>query len=118
MEVLELEGHPYFAAAQFHPEFLSRPLKAGPMFVGLILASCGKLQPWLKKGASARASDRPSSPLPVISSPERAVAPACGDDRVKDTFVHSEPYSSFESMPSTAKFGAATSSTSTKIAYA
>ncbi|KAL7519113.1 hypothetical protein ACHAWX_003909 [Stephanocyclus meneghinianus] len=41
MEVCELkqEMHPYFVAAQFHPEFTSRPEKANPLFLGLLKAS-------------------------------------------------------------------------------
>lgn len=38
MEILELEGHPYYVGVQFHPEFKSRPLAPSPPFVGLILA--------------------------------------------------------------------------------
>jgi CTP synthase len=41
MEVVELSGHPYFVASQFHPEFKSRPGKASPLFLGLILAAAG-----------------------------------------------------------------------------
>ena len=38
MQILELPGevHPYFIAAQFHPELTSRPLRPQPMFVGLV----------------------------------------------------------------------------------
>jgi len=39
MEILELHGHPYFIASQFHPEFKSRPLKPAPLFYGLVKAS-------------------------------------------------------------------------------
>lgn len=39
MEILELEDHPYFVAVQFHPEFLSRPFKPSPPFLGLIAAA-------------------------------------------------------------------------------
>ena len=41
MQVLELprEVHPYFVAAQFHPELTSRPLRPQPMFVGLVKAA-------------------------------------------------------------------------------
>jgi len=41
MEVIELdvEKHPYFIAAQFHPEFTSRPEKPNPLFLGLLNAS-------------------------------------------------------------------------------
>ncbi len=41
MEIVELTGHPYFVASQFHPEFKSRPGKASPLFLGLILAASG-----------------------------------------------------------------------------
>ena len=41
MEIVELAGHPYFVASQFHPEFKSRPGKASPLFLGLILAATG-----------------------------------------------------------------------------
>ena len=41
MEMLELpkEVHPYFIATQFHPEFLSRPLRPHPVFLGLAKAA-------------------------------------------------------------------------------
>lgn len=50
MEIVELEGHPFYVGVQFHPEYLSRPLKPSPPFLGLILASVGKLQNYLNKG--------------------------------------------------------------------
>jgi CTP synthase len=50
MEIMELEGHPYYVATQFHPEYLSRPLKPSPPFMGFILASVGKLQNYLNHG--------------------------------------------------------------------
>ena len=34
-------------AAQFHPEFKSRPLRPSPLFLGLALAAAGKLDAWL-----------------------------------------------------------------------
>lgn len=52
MEILELEGHPYFVATQFHPEYLSRPMSPAPVFNGFILAACGKLGRWLAKRPS------------------------------------------------------------------
>jgi CTP synthase len=39
VELIELPGHPFFAACQFHPEFLSRPGKPHPLFRGLIAAA-------------------------------------------------------------------------------
>ena len=32
VEIIELKGHPFFVASQFHPEFQSRPLKPHPLF--------------------------------------------------------------------------------------
>ena len=39
MEILELEGHPYFMASQFHPEFKSRPDAPSPLHFGLVKAA-------------------------------------------------------------------------------
>ncbi len=39
MEVLELRGHPYFVASQFHPELRSRPLRPSPIHLGLVRAA-------------------------------------------------------------------------------
>lgn len=50
MEIMELENHPFYVATQYHPEYLSRPLKPSPPFMGLILASIGKLQMYLNQG--------------------------------------------------------------------
>jgi len=50
MEIAELDGHPYYVAVQFHPEYLSRPLKPSPPFLGLILASVKKLEKYLDQG--------------------------------------------------------------------
>jgi CTP synthase len=39
VEIAELADHPYMLASQFHPEFLSRPMRPHPLFVGLIKAA-------------------------------------------------------------------------------
>ena len=39
MEIGELEGHPYFVASQFHPEFKSPPMKPSPLHQGLVDAA-------------------------------------------------------------------------------
>ena len=36
VEIVELPGHPYFIACQFHPEFKSRPTAPHPLFDGLV----------------------------------------------------------------------------------
>ncbi|KAL0832909.1 hypothetical protein ABMA28_001053 [Loxostege sticticalis] len=50
MEVACVDAHPYYVTVQFHPEYLSRPLSPSPPFLGLILASLGKLKSYLSKG--------------------------------------------------------------------
>ena len=38
-EIVELEGHPWYLAMQFHPEFKSKPLKPHPVFKAFIQAA-------------------------------------------------------------------------------
>ena len=38
VEVIEIPEHPYFVAAQYHPEFMSRPNKPHPLFTGWVEA--------------------------------------------------------------------------------
>lgn len=42
VEIVELPGHPYFIACQFHPEFKSRPTEPHPLFDGLVRAALGQ----------------------------------------------------------------------------
>lgn len=87
MEMMELEGHPYYVAVQYHPEYISRPLKPSPPYLGLILASCGKLQTYLARechmtpdGLSEESSDEdlPKSLLNV--KPSTSVAGSTSSD--------------------------------------
>jgi CTP synthase len=39
IEIAELADHPYMVGSQFHPEFLSRPMRPHPLFVGLVKAA-------------------------------------------------------------------------------
>jgi CTP synthase len=39
VEIAELADHPYMVGSQFHPEFLSRPNKPHPLFVGFVRAA-------------------------------------------------------------------------------
>ena len=41
VEVVELPGHPWFLATQFHPEFKSRPNRPHPLFVAFVAAALG-----------------------------------------------------------------------------
>ncbi len=40
VEIVELRGHPYFIASQFHPELKSRPNRPHPLFFHLVRAAC------------------------------------------------------------------------------
>ena len=42
VEIIELPNHPYYVAAQFHPEFLSRPNSSHPLFKGFVAASLAR----------------------------------------------------------------------------
>lgn len=44
VEIIELKDHPWFVAAQFHPEFTSRPTRPQPLFREFIRASLNKNQ--------------------------------------------------------------------------
>ncbi len=39
VECVELSGHPWFVAVQFHPEFKSKPLSPHPLFKGFVGAA-------------------------------------------------------------------------------
>jgi len=39
VEMIEVRGHPYYIASQFHPEFLSKPNAPHPLFNGFIRAA-------------------------------------------------------------------------------
>ncbi len=49
VEIIEIRGHPFFLASQFHPEFLSKPNAPHPLFNGFVAAS-------LKVGEKNRAA--------------------------------------------------------------
>ncbi|MEM9158963.1 MAG: CTP synthase [Verrucomicrobiota bacterium] len=44
VEMVELEGHPWFLAVQSHPEFLSKPNKAHPLFRAFVEASIRRME--------------------------------------------------------------------------
>jgi CTP synthase len=54
VEVIELEGHPFFMAGQFHPELRSRPTRPHPLFRDFVGA------------ARARAHAEPAAERPVV----------------------------------------------------
>jgi CTP synthase len=44
VEIVELPGHPWFLAVQFHPEFLSKPTRSHPLFRDFVGASLKQRQ--------------------------------------------------------------------------
>ena len=50
MEILELEDHPWFVGVQYHPEYLSRPLRPSKPYLGFVAAACGMLAEFSKGG--------------------------------------------------------------------
>ncbi|XP_044509737.1 CTP synthase-like isoform X2 [Mangifera indica] len=57
MEIVELPNHPYYIGTQFHPEFISRPGKPSPLFLGLIAASCRQLDTLITASASTKVAN-------------------------------------------------------------
>jgi CTP synthase len=60
VELVELQDHPFFAACQYHPEFLSRPGKPHPLFRGLIEAAQQRLPQATSSATAVTAASRPA----------------------------------------------------------
>jgi CTP synthase len=45
VEMVEIAGHPWFVACQFHPEFKSTPLNCHPLFRGFVKAAMANRRP-------------------------------------------------------------------------
>ena len=53
VEMIELPGHPWFVASQFHPEFTSNPRDGHPLFTGFVLAARKRKSGELPRAAEA-----------------------------------------------------------------
>jgi CTP synthase len=53
VEMIELPGHPWHVAVQFHPEFKSKPLRPHPLFAGFVHASHDHKRARVSAGAQA-----------------------------------------------------------------
>ena len=63
----DMPAHPYFIAAQFHPELTGRPLRPQPLFMGLVAAAVLRADPDADVSAWAGPAVRPggrSNPSP------------------------------------------------------
>jgi CTP synthase len=63
VEVIELQGHPYFLGCQYHPEFQSKPFSPHPLFAGFVKAA---LDQRARKGGNI---SQPSQQQPEIVVP-------------------------------------------------
>ena len=45
-----VSDHPYFVGVQYHPEYISRPVRPSPPYLGLILAAINKLSQYIARG--------------------------------------------------------------------
>jgi CTP synthase len=55
VEIIELPGHPYFVAGQFHPEFRSRPTRPHPLFREFVGAATERADARAVAGAAVAA---------------------------------------------------------------
>ncbi len=53
VEIAELVDHPFMIGSQFHPEFLSRPMRPHPLFMGLIKSAKERITDRLQKAGKA-----------------------------------------------------------------
>jgi len=104
MEIMELKNHTFYVAVQYHPEYLSRPMRPSPPYLGLILAATGKLEAFLAKGCQAQRQGQDDTE--EFSSDEEDDAVLA--NLVKSTFIkeitpkkESESQSSMDSPRST-----------------
>ena len=68
VEIVELPGHPFFVASQFHPEFKSRPLRPQPLFRDFVGAALERTR--------GRAADVSHASSDAAVDGERASSPA------------------------------------------
>jgi CTP synthase len=87
MEIMELQDHPYYVGVQYHPEYLTRPLKPSPPYLGLILAACGRLSNYLARGCrlspDSRYGDADSEERSVSESSEEESS-SCNHEMLAD----------------------------------
>jgi CTP synthase len=72
VEIIELEGHPWFVASQFHPELKSRPMRPHPLFrafIGAAVEVSGIDQMELASGV-------PTEPSPASETSQTSPEPA------------------------------------------
>jgi hypothetical protein len=87
MEIMELNGHPYFVAVQYHPEYISRPHKPSAPYLGLVLAATGKLKRFLElQSPSKNGKNKPNN------APNRSIQFALFDSS-SESLISSQEFS-------------------------
>ncbi|KXG33013.1 CTP synthase-like isoform X4 [Sorghum bicolor] len=81
MGIIELPSHKFFIGAQFHPEFKSRPGKPSPLFLGLIAAASGQLEPLLQR------SNLTTKACPISKIPKLKLYPTGPVNPLNSLFV-------------------------------
>jgi CTP synthase len=69
VEIIELPGHPFFVASQFHPEFNSRPTRPEPLFREFVGAAARRAR------VRARAAEEEVEAEEVVNPDELALRP-------------------------------------------
>eukprot|EP00897_Mesotaenium_endlicherianum_P001316 jgi/Mesen1/1211/ME000128S00178 len=79
--IVEVAGHCYYVAVQFHPEFKSRPGKPSPVFLGLVLAASKSLDAYFMKPQPPAPLKAPSAtpPLQTDDTAAKASLPPLND---------------------------------------
>ena len=73
VEVIELQGHPYFIGCQYHPEFQSKPFQAHPLFAGFVKAA---LEHRARKGIPVPPQAQSTPAQEIVLGPGAPVAKA------------------------------------------
>jgi CTP synthase len=66
VEIMEIDGHPFFVGVQFHPEFRSRPNRPHPLFRAFIAAAMRNLPEGSQR--SLPFSERNNAAAPVLAT--------------------------------------------------
>ena len=68
VEIMELEGHPFFVGVQFHPEFRSRPTRPHPIFREFIHAAVNALPEGAQRSLPMNADSVPVGEPAIVGA--------------------------------------------------
>ncbi len=80
VETIEIPSHPWFVGVQFHPEFLSRPLRPHPLFRSFIEAALKNRDGLLEESKGTKKSSGASNGAPAAKR-SGAAAAAAGNEQ-------------------------------------